>query len=362
MKILYIITGLGVGGAERQVLDLADRFYEQGHIVKICYLTGPVLLRPKNQNIELIDLELEKTISGLVKGSLKLKSVIKVFDPDVVHAHMVHANLLSRLVRLIQPIKKLINTAHNTNEGGKLRMLAYRLTHSLTDAMTNVTLEAVKVFEQKKATPVGGIFEVSNGIDTALYKRDKSSGQRIREAYGIGDDEKIILAVGRLEAAKDYENLISAFAQLTGSLTPTKLWIVGDGSERKKLSDLVDSLNVSDRVTFLGVRSDVAHIYNAADLYVLSSAWEGFGLVVAEAMASERVVVVTDCGGVKEVVGECGYLVPPQNSLALKNAMSKALSIPLIDAENMGRTSRTRIVENYSIDRIVGVWSGIYKA
>ncbi|MQT72062.1 glycosyltransferase, partial [Pseudomonas sp. FSL R10-0071] len=107
-------TGLGVGGAERQVLDLADRLYEQGHIVKICYLTGPVLLRPNHEEIELVGLELEKTISGFIKGALKLRSVIKAYDPDVVHAHMVHANLLSRVVRLVCPIKKLINTAHNT--------------------------------------------------------------------------------------------------------------------------------------------------------------------------------------------------------------------------------------------------------
>ncbi|MQT71897.1 glycosyltransferase, partial [Pseudomonas sp. FSL R10-0071] len=123
-----------------------------------------------------------------------------------------------------------------------------------------------------------------------------------------------------------------------------KLWIVGEGSERQKLTDLVIQLNLSNKITFLGVRSDVANIYNAADLYVLSSAWEGFGLVVAEAMASERVVVVTDCGGVKEVVGECGYLVPAQNSLALKNAITNALDISNAEAENMGRLARKRIV------------------
>ncbi|WP_314914788.1 glycosyltransferase [Pseudomonas helleri] len=361
MKILYLITGLGVGGAERQVLDLADRLYEQGQTVKICYLTGPVLLRPKHEEIELVGLELEKTVSGFIKGALKLRSVIKAYDPDVVHAHMVHANLLSRVVRLVCPIKKLINTAHNTNEGGKLRMLAYRFTHPLTDAMTNVTLEAVKVFEQKKAAPPGGIFEVSNGIDTTLYRPDKVSGQRLRDVNGICDQEKLIVAVGRLEAAKDYENLINAFGQLSKNFTDTKLWIVGEGSERQKLTDLVLQLNLSHKITFLGVRSDVANIYNAADLYVLSSAWEGFGLVVAEAMSSERVVVVTDCGGVKEVVGECGYLVPAQNSLALKNAITDALNISNVEAENMGRLARKRIVDNYSIDKIVGVWLGIYR-
>ncbi|MFP3515003.1 glycosyltransferase [Pseudomonas sp. SIMBA_077] len=362
MKILYIITGLGVGGAERQVLDLADRFSEQGHTVKICFLTGPVLLRPKRSDIELIGLDLERTFAGLIKGSIRLRSVVKKFNPDAVHAHMVHANLLSRVVRLICPMNRLINTAHSTNEGGKFRMLAYRATHFLTDVMTHVTLAACKVFEQKKAVPVGQILDVSNGIDTTLYKRVSFSGKRLREAYGVSDDEKLILAVGRLEAAKDYENLIFAFAQLSDDAAKTRLWIVGEGSERQKLSDLVSSLKLADKITFLGVRSDVADIYNAADLYVLSSAWEGFGLVVAEAMASERVVVATDCGGVKEVVGECGYVVPPQNASELSKAMSSALSLSGASAESMGRLARTRIVENYSIDKIVSVWLAIYKA
>ena len=362
MKILYLITGLGVGGAERQVLDLADRLHEQGHTVKICYLTGPVLLRPKHQEIELVGLQLEKNVSGFIKGALKLRKVIKTFDPNVVHAHMVHANLFSRLVRLTCPVKKLINTAHNTNEGGKIRMLAYRLTHSLADITTNVTSEAVKIFEEKKAVPLGGIIAVSNGIDTNVFKADKESRNNIRKSQGVSAHEKVILSVGRLVEAKDYENLINAFYLFSRQRTDIKLWIIGEGTERQRLVELVERLELSKKIVFLGIRSDVASFYNAADLYVLSSAWEGFGLVVAEAMASEKVVVATDCGGVNEVVGECGYLVPPKNAQALMNAMDKALQLTADEAELLGRSARQRVVENYSIEKIVEIWKGIYSS
>ncbi|KQB55306.1 glycosyl transferase family 1 [Pseudomonas endophytica] len=361
MKILYIITGLGVGGAERQVLDLADRFSDQGHSVEICYLTGPVLLQPKNKSVKLIGLELGKSVVGFVKGVLNLRAIIKAFDPDVVHAHMLHANLFSRVVRLICPIKRLVNTAHSTNEGGRVRMLAYRLTHPLVDVSTNVTLEAVKVFEQKKACPIGSMQAVSNGIDTELFKPDSFARNLIRTSECISDHEELIVAVGRLVDAKDYRNLLNAFNNLSKKRPNIKLWIVGDGPERKQLDDLVSHLGIDHLVKFLGVRSDVSRVYNAADLYVLSSAWEGFGLVVAEAMASECVVVVTDCGGVKEVVGDFGFVAPAKNSSALFNAMNDALSLSTESAEKMTKAARDRIVNIYSIDKIVEKWSDIYQ-
>ncbi|MFI8336811.1 glycosyltransferase [Pseudomonas taetrolens] len=360
MKILYIITGLGVGGAERQVLDLADQFAGQGHTVKICYLVEPVLLRPKHDSVELLGVGLEKSASGFVKGIVRLRAIIKAFAPDVVHAHMVHANLFSRMVRLICPINKLINTAHNTNEGGQARMLAYRLTHGLADVTTNVTQEAVRVFEQKKACPVGTMRAISNGIDTEVYKPDSQARFVIREENGVSEDDRVILAVGRLMPAKDYENLVHAFNDVARESDNVRLWIVGDGIEKQKILDLVGRLKLANKISFLGVRSDVAKIYNAADMYVLSSAWEGFGLVVAEAMATEKVVVATDCGGVKEVVGDCGYLVPIKDPVALGAAMKNALLLSPDEKIKLGAAARARIIQNYSLTEIVNVWHEIY--
>ena len=362
MKILYVITGLGVGGAERQVLDLADRFQEQGHVVNICYLTGPALLHPKSTKVEVVGLNLEKTIPGFVSGLFKLRSIITGFTPDVVHAHMVHANLFTRLLRPFCAIKKLINTAHSTNEGGKARMLAYRLTHGLANVTTNVTVEAVRIFEQKKACPIGEMLAIPNGIDTERFKPDLLARTELRNSEGVSDQDDLIVAVGRLVDAKDYKNLLQAFSTLCAKRPRAKLWIVGEGPQRQMLTELVGGLNISHAVKFLGVRSDVDKIYNAADLYVLSSAWEGFGLVVAEAMASEKIVVATDCGGVKEVVGGCGYLVPIKDPQGLAQAMSSALEMAPGDKDHMSGSARARIIENYAINEIVGIWTRLYTA
>ena len=148
MKILYVITGLAQGGAERVVCDLADKMYEKGNNVKIAYLTGEILTQPVNKEIEIVKVDLI-SLSYFFKAYKKLSKVIRDFQPDIVHAHMIHANLLTRLVRVLTPIKKLICTAHSANEGGKLRMTAYRFTHYLSDLTTNVSDYASKSFIQK---------------------------------------------------------------------------------------------------------------------------------------------------------------------------------------------------------------------
>jgi len=124
---------------------------------------------------------------------------------------------------------------------------------------------------------------------------------------------------------------------------------------------MAGTLGVADRVNFLGVRHDVPTLMAACDVFVLSSAWEGFGLVVAEAMACERVVVATDCGGVREVVGEAGLLVPPRDSQALAAALDRALQLPADERENLGRAARQRVVEHFSLEATAERYLAVYR-
>lgn len=152
MKILYVITGLGQGGAERVVCDLADAMVQKGHQVRIVYFVGEVLTRPICEGIELTKVSLTNLIS-LPAAYILLSKIIKSYQPDVVHSHMVHANILTRLVKIVTPMNRLISTAHSSNEGGALRMLAYRLTNRLADVSTNVSNTAVASFESRYAVP-----------------------------------------------------------------------------------------------------------------------------------------------------------------------------------------------------------------
>ena len=365
MNILYFITGLGGGGAEKVVIDLADRMSNLGHKVKIAYLKKPIIVSPNNQNIELIYIGLE-AIYDIFSAYKNYKKLIEDFQPDVVHAHMVHANIFARIARKFTPIPKLICTAHSNNEGGRLRMLAYKLTHHQADLTTNVSIAASESFELLGAVPKGGIRTIYNGIDLDKFKFNPQAYELIRSNLNICSDAKLFLAVGRFHKAKDYLNLIKAFYLLIEKqgtfIHRPVLIIAGDGEERAEIEAAIAGYELSEDVKLLGRRDDVADLMSAADFFVLSSAYEGFGLVVAEAMACETFVVATDCGGSAEILGETGILVPIQNSEALAKGLEQAISLTGDQIRKNGKLARERVEKLFSLEASVNKWLALYEA
>jgi glycosyltransferase involved in cell wall biosynthesis len=359
MKIFFLITGLSMGGAEKVVTSLADALADRGHVVLISYLTGVALVVPRNPAVCIVDLGI-KSAKDIFKTYFKLRRLVIDFKPDVVHSHMVHANILARLMRLTTAIPRLICTAHSSNEGGYLRMIAYRVTDVLADLSTNVSDAAVAAFVALKAVKPGRMIAVHNGISTSAFAFSPSARDEVRQRLGIADGCKLILAVGRLTEAKDYPNLLRALQMLNVNSINFKACIAGAGPLEQTLKGYVCELEIGEHVEFLGIRHDVAALLSAADVFVLSSAWEGFGLVVAEAMACECIVVATDCGGVKEIVGDCGYLVPRANSRALCAAICKAFALSTCDAKTLRMRAKKRIISNYSLETTIRKWLLIY--
>ena len=360
MKILYVITGLGQGGAERVVCDLADQMHQRGHSVKIAYLTGDVFTKPRCPEIELIKINLN-SLWLFPLAYIKLSKVIRIFKPDVVHSHMVHANIFTRLVRITTSIKKLICTAHNSDEGGRWRMLAYRFTHNLADLTTNVSNEAVQAFIEKKAVPDSDIITTYNGIDLSRFFYNSEAKNKILNELNININSYLILAVGRFSEQKDYPNLLQAFKTLKNKSTgDIKLIIAGDGELRSEIESIIDELGLKQEVFLLGRRNDIPDLMSAADLFVLSSKYEGFGLVVAEAMACNTLVVATDCGGVAEVLNNDDFLVPTSNSKALADKMCYALTLDEKQkSENIIKNIR-HVEQNFSLEEKVKQWIHIY--
>lgn len=362
MKILYLITGLGGGGAEKVVVDLADQMSRRGHQVKIAYLKGDVLVSPEDRSIELIYIGLE-SFKNINKAYQNYKHLIDKFQPAVVHAHMVHANIFARIARRLIPVPKLICTAHSNNEGGRLRMLAYRLTHAMSDEITNVSYSACESFEVLGAVPKGGIKTVYNGINLEKFNLKTSETLKIKTELMLDENQSLILAVGRFHEAKDYPNLINAFAKLiknTENDKKPKLAIAGDGELKSQILNKIADLSLQDHVILLGRRDDIPDLLSAADIFVLSSSFEGFGLVVAEAMACECYVIATDCGGVKEVMGGYGTLVPPQNSEALAEALYTVLNQDSSNIALNNRAALSYVKKTFALEKIVDQWVEIY--
>ncbi|WP_338365368.1 glycosyltransferase [uncultured Pseudoalteromonas sp.] len=360
MKILLVITGLGMGGAEHVVVNMADELLKKGYEVKIVYLTGSALVLPKNNNIEVIPLNITSAKS-FVTSYFKLRNIVKCFKPDVIHSHMVHANILTRCLRLSLKVKKIISTSHSNNEGGKARMLAYRITDKLADISTNVSEDAVNESIRRGAVAKGRMISIPNGIDTETFCFSDEARSKIRAELKV-DSKKVLLAVGRLTEAKDYPNLLNAIKLLKKQRTDFKLFIVGDGPLKRGLENKLEELSLKEHVELLGLRNDIPALMSAADLFVLSSAWEGFGLVAAEAMACERLVVATDCGGVAQVISPYGVLVKPMDSVSLSNAMNNSMNISSDESARIGSLSRSHIISNYSLIKNIESYERLYNS
>lgn len=358
MKILYVITGLGVGGAERVVTTVADRMVNAGHSVKIVYLVGNADVTPNSKDIDVIKLNLE-SFSRLFIAAKRLRNIILKYQPDVVHSHMFHSNILCRMVNSITPINKLICTVHNSNEGGQIRMLAYKLTNFLSDVNTNVSEEATDSLVAKRAFKKSQITTVYNGIDTDYFKFDQVKRDLLRNQFNITKDTKVLISIGSFSEQKDYPNLFKAIQNLPSQLD-YRFFIVGEGPLKDELYRLVESMGLQNNITFLGVRRDIPALLSMADIFVLSSAWEGFGLVVAEAMSCERIVVATDCGGVKEVLDDSRFLVVPRDHKELFKKIDESLSLSENEAVTIGLKNRQRVLDKFSIDTSVKEWNTLY--
>ena len=368
-RLLFVITGLGLGGAETQVVRLAIRLKSRGWEVGVVSLTPPGILAKELEvnGIPVLSLGMRHRFPD-PRFLLRLARIIRSWKPAIVHAHMVHANLVARLARLVAPVPVLICTAHSTYEVSSRarrpreitwRERAYRLTDFLCDLTTQVSQVGLERYVAVRATPRNKIRLVHNGVDVQRFHFIASERERIRaelKARGAF----VWLAVGRLETQKDYPTLLQAFARLGGS--DSVLWIAGEGRLREELEGLVRSLGLEGRVHLLGKRDDIPSLMSAADAFVLSSVFEGFPLVIIEAMACELPVVVTDSGGPREIVedGQTGFIVPPKDPDALAQAMLRLMSLPEAERRKMGKLGRERAVAQYSLDRIVDQWEALY--
>jgi glycosyltransferase involved in cell wall biosynthesis len=363
MRVLFLSTSMGMGGADSQLLSAARELRARGHEVRIVSLTplGPMGLEARDAGIPTESLEMRRGRPD-PRGLIRLARLARRWRPDVVHSHMVHANLMARALRLVAPVPALVSTIHNIYEGGRLRMAGYRLTNGLVDRMTIVSQAAFDRFVAERIVPARLLRVVPNGVDTARFRRlPAGTRDAVRRSLGVGD-EFLWLAVGRFEVAKDYPNMLRAFAAVQAQEPRAILVLVGRGSLQAETEALARELGVT-AVRFAGVRSDVPEVMSAADGYVMSSAWEGMPMVLLEAAAAGLPIVATRVGGNHEVVlhERSGLLVPPSDHAALGAAMLRLCRMPEPERRAMGERGREHIRARYDLARVAERWEGMYR-
>jgi glycosyltransferase involved in cell wall biosynthesis len=282
------------------------------------------------------------------------------FRPHVLHAHLFHANLTARLAGLLLPVPAVISTVHSLAESsrrsGRIRFrdLAYRLTDALSNATVFVSTAAANRHLAASAVSAARTHVIPNGVDTDRFRPDAECRARTRAALGLGG-EFVWLAAGRLMWKKNYPLMLRAMERQPGAV----LLIAGSGPDEDALRAAAPS-----SVRFLGARTDLPELMNAADALVLSSDVEGLPMVLLEAAASGLPSVATAVGGVLEVVlsDRTGFLVRAGDLEALSGAMSRMAALPAWDRAGMSREAREYALARFDLPAVVQQWEHLYHA
>ena len=363
-KLMLVAIGLGVGGTESHILELASRIDRSRFDVTVCTLKsgGPVAEELQARGIRVLSLDGAGKLDARVL--FRLLKTIRQERPDVIQAFLCWANVAARLCGRIVRTLAIISSYHDevVSEGWIIRLVD-RLTLKWTHGILCCS-EAVRRSVLSRIGGQGNQFTVIPfGVDVDQFRRPSAASRR---ELGLHDDGPVIGTVCRLvEPKKGLSILLQAMGELTRRLgrPPCQLLVVGEGPAHAALESLRDRLGLSGWVVFTGTRRDVPRVLHALDMFVLPSLYEGFGIAILEAMAAGKPVVATTVGGIPEFVvpGETGLLVEPGNPAALADAIECLLRDPK-RATDMGMRGRARVVDAFQVSTVVRQHEQVYEA
>ena len=350
MRLIFVISSLSSGGAERVLSILANYFAEdKDYEVVIVTIAKSDSFYSLHKNVKHIKLGLLKKSNNFLQSILnsfeRIKALVQIFkeeNPDIIISFMTHTNILSTIAAKIVRKKIIISEriAYDYHKSKVLNILR-RLIYPLSNGFVTQTYSDLKNYAFLKHPCV-----IYNPV------KFESFDANIKK-------QKIVLGVGRLEKQKGFDILIKAFHKV--GRDDWKLVIAGDGSEREKLEKLIKELRAAN-IELIGTTKDIFEWYKRASIFVLSSNREGFPNVLIEAMSMGCAVVSFDCPyGPGEIIkdGVNGLLIENQNSQALETAIKRLI-------EDQGLRERlsseaVKVREIYNIKNIASKWKKIIK-
>jgi glycosyltransferase involved in cell wall biosynthesis len=344
------VLGPSTGGIRRHVSVLADGLEQRGWEVTVAGPAG--VLDGLRQGLVPVPVTLGPSTVAAVRA---LRPMVR--EADVVHAHGLTAGWVAWAAGAGP---KLVVTVHNVvldAAAGRSAPLLRRLEAWLPGRARQtivISRDMCRHFEHR-ARP-GTLHLVPPVGPTPSAERPAAE---VRAELGIGPAEPLVVLVGRLHPQKDIATLIEATAHLDPAV---RVVVVGEGPQRADLESCIAASGLGERVRLIGARDRAADYQAAADVVVMCSVWEGFGLVVAEALHLARPVVATAVGPLPEMVidGETGRLVPPSEPLALASAITDVLADPA-RAAGLGRSGAKLVAPHFDTDALVRRVEEVYE-
>lgn len=366
MRILHIITGLTLAGAEGVLFRLCTSAGsgEVMHAVIALSSDGAYYTEPLRQaGIPVYTLDMPRgrlTLSGLIR----LFRIVRNLRPDIVQTWLYHADLVGGVVARLAGQR---HVAWNLRGSGidprqlpPSTMWVIRACAALSARVPARVLccsEDAREAHIRLGYAADKIVLIPNGFCCETFAPDPEKRRSLRRELGLEEHAPVLGMVARYHPQKDHRNLLDALALVTGRHSALTCLLIGTGLDaaNAELSAAIAQRRLAGSVRLLGPRQDIPAVMNALDLHVLSSAYlEAFPNVVAEAMACGTPAVVTDVGDARLIIGPTGWIVPPGNSRALAQAIDAALTARKNAPawRERQQSCRSRIVENFSLQRM----------
>lgn len=368
LRVLMVISNLEFGGAQRQVVELANHADPSRLSVSVCSLSGYVPLadglNARDRQLHVIPKRHKYDYS--VVG--RLAALIRRLDAEIVHSFLFDADIAARLAgRRTGAV--VVGSERNTDYRLKRRQrIAYRMTHGLVDRIVANSSAGARFNGRLLGYDEPMYRVVHNGVDTKRFA--PGDGEVVRRELGIDEDAKVVGMFASFKPQKNHPLFFGAARRIVEAMPKTRFLLVGDmlhggmhGTDRyhARMERLVEEGNLRRSCIFLGNRRDVDRLYRACDVTVLPSLFEGTPNVLLESMASGVPVVATEISDNAQVVanGETGYLVPTGDEPALAEKVLRILRDK--DLRNdMSRMARKWIEERFSLTKLVDKMYAVY--
>lgn len=370
MRVLHVITALGVGGAENMLLKLLSARALSGcgqHVVAM--LPGGAMAAPmRDAGAPVHELNF---LGGfpLAGGALGLARIARGCNPDVVHGWLYHGNLgaalarrsLRRRVPLVWSIRQSLPTLEGENLFARVGIALNRCGSAMPDRLLFNSRTSQQQHRDHGFSMARADY-LPNGFDTARFSPDGEARARWRKQWSVPEDSVVFGNIGRYHPFKDHANFLQAAARVRQARPASRFVLAGPGVEphNAELMGAVHAAGLAEHVELLGARSDVAGITAALDVYVSSSATEAFSNSVGEAMCCALPCVVTDVGDSAHVVGNTGRAVPPRDPQALASAMIAMHDLGSPGRRALGAQARQRVVADFGIEAVAGRYAALY--
>jgi glycosyltransferase involved in cell wall biosynthesis len=372
VKVLHVITGLNVGGAETMLARLLEQRASTPDLrpqVLTLLAPGPAGRRIAATGVPVHTLSMRNRIPS-PGAAVRLTRTVRAIAPDVIMGWMHHGQIAASFAAPFCARRPPViwNVRHSLDgyaEEKRMSRAVLRLGAWLSRTPAAIVYNSEAASRQYRDFGYRGRTEavLPNGFDLPVIDR-VTARRRLCEQFGIAADALVIAKIARNHPMKNVATLTTAFAAVAARVPQAHLLVVGQGMDRpdaataRVLADLPPG-----RVTLADHRGDVAEWLAGLDLLALSSAWgEGFPNIVGEAMSAGVPCVVTDVGDAAAIVGDTGRVVPARNAPALAEALVDLATLPPCLRQELGAAARARIAKNFALDRIVARYAALLRA